>query len=164
MSITLDPLYSRYSSVKGSIYSADGRLLVNFSSGSALFPVALRYFFNRMFLLFHENKIFLETDESGLVQYGQSISFSCKPHNFIHQSLNSDSAQVQILLAACRKLAMGRVCNNSPGWNKAQRLLLINHPAKTIHHQLNVSFLHPLKTESQRFSDVFKRYRKRALT
>ena len=37
-------------------------------------------------------------------------------HNVIHQSLNSRSAQVQILLAACRRFAMVRLSDNGPGW------------------------------------------------
>ena len=37
-------------------------------------------------------------------------------HNFIQQSLNSSHAQVQILLAACRKFAMARISDNGPGW------------------------------------------------
>ena len=37
-------------------------------------------------------------------------------HNFIQQSLNSGSAQVQILLAACRRFAMVKISDNGPGW------------------------------------------------
>ena len=37
-------------------------------------------------------------------------------HNFIQQSLNSDSAQVQTLLAACQRFAMVRISDNGPGW------------------------------------------------
>ena len=37
-------------------------------------------------------------------------------HNFIQQSLDSDSAQVQILFAACRRFAMVRISDNGPGW------------------------------------------------
>ena len=37
-------------------------------------------------------------------------------HNFIQQSLNSGSAQVQILLVACRRVSI------VPAWNKAKRL------------------------------------------
>ena len=37
-------------------------------------------------------------------------------HNFIQQSLNSDSAKVQLLLAACRRFAMVRISDNVPGW------------------------------------------------
>ena len=36
-------------------------------------------------------------------------------HNFIHLSLNSGSAQVQTLLAACRRFAMVRISDNVPG-------------------------------------------------
>ena len=36
--------------------------------------------------------------------------------NFIQQSLNSGSAQTQILLAACWKFAMVRIFDNGPGW------------------------------------------------
>ena len=37
-------------------------------------------------------------------------------HNFIQQSLNSGSAEVQILLAACRRFAMMRISDNGLGW------------------------------------------------
>ena len=37
-------------------------------------------------------------------------------HNFIHLSLNSGSAQVQTLLAACWRFAMVRISDNGPGW------------------------------------------------
>ena len=37
-------------------------------------------------------------------------------HNFIQQSLNSGSAQAQILLAACRRFAMVRISDSGPGW------------------------------------------------
>ena len=37
-------------------------------------------------------------------------------HTFNQLSLNSDSAQVQTLLAACRRFAMVRISDNGPGW------------------------------------------------
>ena len=37
-------------------------------------------------------------------------------HNFIQLSLNSGSAQVQTLLAACQRFAMVRISDNGPGW------------------------------------------------
>ena len=37
-------------------------------------------------------------------------------HNFIQLSLNSGSAQVQTLLAACRKFEMVRISDNGPDW------------------------------------------------
>ena len=37
-------------------------------------------------------------------------------HNFIQLSLNSGSAQVQILLAACWRFVMVRISDNGPGW------------------------------------------------
>ena len=40
-------------------------------------------------------------------------------HNFIQQSLNSDSAPVQILLAACRKFEIVRISDNGSVGNKA---------------------------------------------
>ena len=40
-------------------------------------------------------------------------------HNFIQQSLNLDSEQVEILLAACRRFAMMRISDNGPTGNKA---------------------------------------------
>ena len=39
-------------------------------------------------------------------------------HNFIQQNLNSDSAQVQILLEACRRFAMAKNSDNGPAGNK----------------------------------------------
>ena len=39
-------------------------------------------------------------------------------HNFIQQSLNSGPAQVQILLAACRRFEMVRISDNGPGWQE----------------------------------------------
>ena len=60
-------------------------------------------------------------------------------HNFIQQSLNSGSAQFQILLAACRRFAMVRV-SMAPGGNEAKRHPSVNHTTKTkkqnktIHH------------------------------
>ena len=37
-------------------------------------------------------------------------------HNFIQQSLNLGSAQVQILLVTCQRFEMVRISNNGPGW------------------------------------------------
>ena len=37
-------------------------------------------------------------------------------HNFILQSLNSGSAQVQILLTVCWRFAMVRISDNGPSW------------------------------------------------
>ena len=37
-------------------------------------------------------------------------------HNFIQQSLNSGSAQVQILLVVCQRFAVVRISNSGPGW------------------------------------------------
>ena len=37
-------------------------------------------------------------------------------HNFIHQSLNSGSAQVQILYAACRRFEIVLISESGPGW------------------------------------------------
>ena len=38
-------------------------------------------------------------------------------HNFIELSLKLGSAQVQTLLAACRRFAMVRISDSGPGWN-----------------------------------------------
>ena len=48
---------------------------------------------------------------SGAVVYWLSLL-----HSYIQQSLNSRSAQVQILLTTCRRFAMMRISDNSPGW------------------------------------------------
>ena len=37
------------------------------------------------------------------------------PHNFIQQSLNSGSAQIQVLLVACRKFVLVRISYNDLG-------------------------------------------------
>ena len=37
-------------------------------------------------------------------------------HNFIQQSLNSGSAQLQALLALCRRFMMVRISDSGPGW------------------------------------------------
>ena len=37
-------------------------------------------------------------------------------HNFIQQSLNSGSVQVQILLAACQRFEMMRISDNDSSW------------------------------------------------
>ena len=37
-------------------------------------------------------------------------------HSFIQQSLNLGSAQVQTLLAACRRFAIVRISESGPGW------------------------------------------------
>ena len=37
-------------------------------------------------------------------------------HSFIQLTLNSGSAQVQTLLAACRRFAMVKISDNGPGW------------------------------------------------
>ena len=53
-------------------------------------------------------------------------------HNFIQLNLNSGSAQVQTLLAACQRFAMVRI--SVPAANKAKRLSSVNHTTKTIVH------------------------------
>ena len=53
--------------------------------------------------------------------------------NFIPQSLNSGSAQVHILIAACQRSAMVRIFDNGSGW-QTKRLSFVNHTTKTIHH------------------------------
>ena len=59
-------------------------------------------------------------------------------HGFIQLRLNSDSAQVQTLLAACPRFAMVRISDNG---NKAKRLSSVNHTTKTIHHHHHHMFL-----------------------
>ena len=51
-------------------------------------------------------------------------------HNFIQLSLNSGSAQVQTLLAACWRFAMVRISDNGPDWNKSIRPSSVNHTTK----------------------------------
>ena len=59
--------------------------------------------------------IYLATD-SFLVTFLVSLYWSLLFHNFIQLSLNSGSAQVQILLAECQRIWMVRISDNSPGW------------------------------------------------
>ena len=42
-------------------------------------------------------------------------------HSFIQQSLRSGFGQVQILLAACQKFAMVRICDIGPSWKQELR-------------------------------------------
>ena len=51
-------------------------------------------------------------------------------HNFIHQSLNSGSAQVQILLTACPKFVIRKSLTMILAGNKAKRLSSVNHTKK----------------------------------
>ena len=44
------------------------------------------------------------------------INTAVYQYNFIQLGLNSGSAQVQILLAACRRFAMVRISGNGPDW------------------------------------------------
>ena len=55
-------------------------------------------------------------------------------HSFIHQSLNSGSAQVQILLTAYQRFVMMRISDNSPSWKKATDNFSFNHSTKIVHH------------------------------
>ena len=58
-------------------------------------------------------KIFISLYSGGAVVKWVSLL-----HNFIQLSLNSGSAQVQILLATCRRFVMVRIFNNGPGWKQ----------------------------------------------
>ena len=58
---------------------------------------------------------------------GAAVLWLSLLRNFIHQRLNSGSAQVQVLYAACQRFAMVRISGN-----KAKRLLSVNHTPKTI--------------------------------
>ena len=53
---------------------------------------------------------------------------------FIQQSQNSGSAEVQVLHAACPRFAMVRISGNGPGWIKSKRLSSVTILQKTIHH------------------------------
>ena len=53
-------------------------------------------------------------------------------YNFIQLGLNSGSAQVQTLLAACQRFTMVRISDMVPVGNKAKRLSSVNHTIKTI--------------------------------
>ena len=55
--------------------------------------------------------------------YGNVMYWLSLLHNFIQQSLNSGSVQVQILFAACWRFTMVRISDK-----------LVNHTTKTIHH------------------------------
>ena len=45
---------------------------------------------------------------------GAVVKWLSPLHNFLRQSLDSDSAQVQTLLAVCRRFAMVRISDNGP--------------------------------------------------
>ena len=47
---------------------------------------------------------------------GAAVYWLSLLHNFLQQSLNSDSAHVQTLLVACRRFAMVRISDNGLGW------------------------------------------------
>ena len=50
-----------------------------------------------------------------IIQRKIKMSIRCDVvHNFIQQSLNTYSAQVQVLLAACRRFAMVSISGNGP--------------------------------------------------
>ena len=55
-------------------------------------------------------------------------------HNFIQQTLNSGFAQIQILLAACQRLAMMRMSDRSPLKLRLNFFRRLTIPKKTIHH------------------------------
>ena len=55
-------------------------------------------------------------------------------HNFILISLSSGSAEVQILLAVCRRFAIVSVAGDVAAGNKAKRFSSVNHTTITIHH------------------------------
>ena len=48
---------------------------------------------------------------------GAVVYWLSQRHNFIQLSLKLGSAQVQTLLAACRRFAMVRISDSGPGWN-----------------------------------------------
>ena len=56
-------------------------------------------------------------------------------HKFIQQGLNSDSAQFQILFAACRRFAMAKVLQKDPGWRKDYTPFVGQLFRKTSHQQ-----------------------------
>ena len=55
-------------------------------------------------------------------------------HNLIQLSLNSDSAQVQILLAAVGDSRRRGSLTMVPAGNRAKRLSSVSYTTKTIHH------------------------------
>ena len=60
----------------------------------------------------------------------------CSGYRYWTTSFNKGSAQVQILIATCRRFAMVRTV--VPAGNKVERLSSVNHSSKTIHHHLHV--------------------------
>ena len=68
--------------------------------------------------------------------FGAVVQWLSLLHNFIQQSLNSGSAQVQTLLAVFWTFTMVRISASGPVGNKTKRLSLVNCTTKTIHlHQ-----------------------------
>ena len=55
-------------------------------------------------------------DKKALLCFYAVVQWLSLLHNLIQLSLNSGSAQVQTLLAACRRYAMVRISDNGPGW------------------------------------------------
>ena len=51
-----------------------------------------------------------------MVQSGAVVSRLSLLHDFIQLSWNSGSAQVQTLLAACRRFATAKISDNGPSW------------------------------------------------
>ena len=65
---------------------------------------------------FYQGIFFTNIMSQKVAEKGGGYFFNSLLHNFIQQSLNSGSAQVQILLAVCRRFEMVRISNNGPGW------------------------------------------------
>ena len=71
------------------------------------------------FLLSHISKFKLVTQDVRLSTYVSVRTPWCSGyllHNFIQESLDSGSAQVQILLVACQRFEMGMISDNGPAW------------------------------------------------
>ena len=60
-------------------------------------------------------KFFESFLDTTIKQRGAAVQLSVL-HNFIQLSLNSGSAQAQILLAVCRRFVMVRISDNGPDW------------------------------------------------
>ena len=71
----------------------------------------------------------------------------------LQQSLNLGSAQVQILLAACRRFVMVRISDNGPGLN----LSSVDHTTKTINHHPSLKY--PFNWQRYNGNNWHHRYR-----
>ena len=96
--------------------------------------------------------------------------------NFIQISLNSGSAQVQTLLAACQTFAMVSISDNGPGWkygyspfvsqpyhknSSSKKSLKLKVKINNSHHSYakSVKLFHLLRNKGRKVAEIFWRVR-----